>query len=310
MIDYDSYEPEIEKRYSRRHGANAPAKRRVRRDALAEAIPPRDASGNEFNPTYRSAHPDHYERLWVVETLGGFFADSLIEDVVRAVKRGKEANVYCCKADPATGLDLLAAKIYRPRAYRTLKNDAVYRQGRQVLDDEGKGAHDKRRQRADRDKTRFGRQARMISWIEHEYQTMQTLYAAGVDMPRPYAQRGNAILMEYVGEELEPAPTLNQVALGQREAQALLARLLRNVEQMLAHHLVHADLSAYNVLYWNGDIKIIDWPQAVDPRVNGQAEALLTRDVERICGYLGRYGAHADAAAIAAGLWSRYMTGR
>jgi RIO kinase 1 len=75
---------------------------------------------------------------------------------------------------------------------------------------------------------------------------------------------------------------------------------------MLALHRVHADFSAYNVLYWDGDIKIIDFPQAIDPRVNAQAEALLTRDVERICKYLGRFGALADAAALAADLWSRH----
>jgi RIO kinase 1 len=84
---------------------------------------------------------------------------------------------------------------------------------------------------------------------------------------------------------------------------------MRNVELMLAQHRVHADLSAYNLLYWDGAIKLIDFPQAVDPRINPHAESLLARDVERVCQYFSRFGIKADARRMARDLWSRYMHG-
>jgi RIO kinase 1 len=82
-----------------------------------------------------------------------------------------------------------------------------------------------------------------------------------------------------------------------------------NIERMLACHRIHADLSAYNILYWDRSIKIIDFPQAVDPRINRHAESLLARDVERVCQYFGRQGLKTDAPALSADLWSRYMRG-
>jgi len=73
---------------------------------------------------------------------------------LRQVKGGKEATVYCCAAHPATGQDLLAAKVYRPRIFRQLRNDARYRQGRQILGGTAKVVRDHRHLRAVRKGTR------------------------------------------------------------------------------------------------------------------------------------------------------------
>jgi RIO kinase 1 len=72
---------------------------------------------------------------------------------------------------------------------------------------------------------------------------------------------------------------------------------------MLANDRIHADLSAYNVLYWAEQAKIIDLPQAVDPYVNPEGLALLTRDLERLCDHFARYGIEADAVHLARDLW-------
>lgn len=67
-------------------------------------------------------------------TLDMFFREGWITDVSRQVKSGKEATVYCCQATPATGLPVLAAKVYRDRQDRTFRNDAFYREGRYIAD--------------------------------------------------------------------------------------------------------------------------------------------------------------------------------
>ena len=294
MKDYADYlddeEHDPADRRSRGAGGGRRPKRR-RAEGGADEVEPVGNAEAGFNPSFGSSR---HERAWILTYLGPFYDELVIADVLRQVKGGKEANVYCCAAHPSTGVDLIAAKVYRPRMFRNLANDALYREGRDVLDVEGKGVRDRRRLLAMRKRTDFGQEVLHTSWLANEYQTMRLLAEAGADVPRPLAHSDNAILMEYIGEEGWPAPTLNQVR-------------LRNVELFLARDRIHTDLSAHNVLYWAGEVRIIDFPQAVGPFVNPHAYALLTRDVERLCQYFARYGivSATDAPAITRDIWQR-----
>ena len=234
-----------------------------------------------------------------VPSLEGFYAEGLITEVVGRLKSGKEATVYCCRAHPATGAALLAAKVYRPLAHRAFKNDAVYQQGRVILD--------ARTRRAYRKKTRRGRTAQFGLWTSHEFETLRALHAAGADVPRPLARSGPAILMDYVGDGSGPAPVLDGVHLSSDEAAVLFGQVMRNVELFLACNVIHADLSGFNILYRPGRVTIIDFPQAVDPRFNPSALPLLTRDIHNVCAYFGRYGVEADPQRLAKHLWARFL---
>jgi RIO kinase 1 len=260
-----------------------------------------------FTPSFR---PAGHESAWLLNYLEPFYNSQVITDILRKVKGGKEANVYCCAAHPSTGLGLVAAKVYRPQMFRNLRNDARYRQGRAILDENGKAVYSRREALALEKKTRFGQQLRHVAWLETEYQTMQLLYQAGADVPKPLVQGNNVILMEYVGAENSPAATLNRVRLEPAEAARIFHRLVDNLSIMLSCHRVHADFSAYNVLYWEGTFKIIDFPQAVDPRRNPEALALFYRDVERLCQYFAHYplgkSEAQDAPSLADKLWGRY----
>ena len=144
-------------------------------------------------------------------------------------------------------------------------------------------------------------------WINNEWETLNTLYEAGADVPKPFERSGSAILMEYVGNGEVPAPMLHQVRLEKEEARPLFEKLVRNLELWLSCNRVHADLSAYNVLYWNGDVKVIDFPQAVDPRTNPSAQMLLARDVRNLCRYFSRLGVEVSAPRLADDLWGRFL---
>jgi len=258
----------------------------------------------DFNPTFSGSFHEHE---WIMESMGGFHRDHLITDVLYRVKGGKEATVYCCKAHPSTGRGLIAAKVYRPRMFRAMRNDAIYREGRETLGADGKAILDRRSLLAIRKKTRYGRRLTAASWLQHEYDTMSAFHAAGADVVEPIAIGNNAVLMEYVGDEGFGAPVLHSVRLAPDESQGLFDRLMKNVELFLSCELIHADLSAHNVLYWRGDFRIIDFPQAVDAFNNPNAFMLLSRDIERLCQYFERYGIRANAAEIAAGLWTRFL---
>lgn len=230
-----------------------------------------------------------------------FYAEGWISQVLYQLKSGKEATVFCCQAGGSTGRGLLAAKLYRARQHRTFRNDAIYQAGRVILD-----AHARR---AVKNKSRFGREAQQGLWINQEWEVLQQLHAVGADVPEPLARTEGAILMDYRGDEAGPAPRLQEIALPRDEAAHHFQVLMRNVELMLGNNVIHGDLSAYNVLYWDGAVTIIDLPQAVDPRFNPHALGLLERDVANLCGYFGKLGVPSDPTAITRDLWRRFLRG-
>lgn len=245
---------------------------------------------------------------WVLSSLTHFYEQDLIADVLREVKSGKEATVFCCTAGPASSAPLLAAKIYRPRMFRSLSNDAIYREGRTVRNESGKQVRLTGKGVPSRGSAK-GRAFQVSSWIGYEYATQELAYSLGVRTPKPFAQTGNGLLMAYLGDETTVAPRLCEIEVDRGEAQDLLDGLLEDIRRLLGAHRIHGDLSVYNILAWDGRPYIIDFAQAVDPRQGDSARSLLFRDVERVVAALGRYGARADARAVAASFWDEYMRG-
>ncbi len=258
-----------------------------------------------FNPAFLASRRD---APWILSSLTPLYTQRLITDVLCEAHSGKEATVYCCIAHPSTGADYLAAKIYRPRMFRSLRNDAIYRFSRVQRDEQGQAEHgNSRRGSAATRKSEKGRAAQVASWIEYEYQTQRLLHSHGADVPRPLAQVGNAVLMEYIGESEHPADRLSDVLLTTDEAPALFERILFNIELTLEHGRIHGDLSAYNILYWQGKITLIDFAQAVDPYHNSDVFSLFARDIERVCQYFADYGVQASPRSLARSIWTRHM---
>ena len=78
----------------------------------------------EFQFTYKAAR---FEEAWLLDSLFEIAEHKWISDVLRKVKGGKEASVYLCRSGVAVDAPLVAAKVYRPRMLRNLKNDQQYR---------------------------------------------------------------------------------------------------------------------------------------------------------------------------------------
>jgi RIO kinase 1 len=254
-----------------------------------------------FETTYR---PSRHEEGWLLESLGDFFADEVLTDLLFPVRGGKEATVYCCRGGPALDGRLVAAKIYRPRKHRELRNDAIYREGRGLLDHRGnrQRARDTRMARAVRRGTRAGKEATHVSWVMHEFTTLRALYSAGGSVPEPISATRNGILMGFVGDEDGAGPTLDRARFDRDQGEQLLAEALRNVELLLALGWVHGDLSPYNLMLWEGELVVIDLPQVCDVLGNPHALGLYLRDVERICRFFDR---NLDPRAVADDIWAR-----
>jgi RIO kinase 1 len=154
-----------------------------------------------------------------------------------------------------------------------------------------------------RKRSGYGEGLRHQSWIAYEMQTLQMMAEAGGDVPEPYDMGPNAILMEYIGEPGIPAPVLNSVHLDIGEAHDLYERVKTNLHLLLKLGRIHADLSAFNILYWKGEITLIDFPQVVLADENPSAWVIFKRDVQRICEYFNLQGVNARADALARTLW-------
>lgn len=167
----------------------------------------------------------------------------------------------------------IAVRVYRRRKFRNLKNDALYREGRDRLDLDGNVVTDDGMLHAMHKRSRYGLELMQTSWLEHAFKTMEVLARAGADVPTAFA------------------------------------RVLRNIEIMLDRDRVHGDLSAYNSLYWEGQITLIDFPQAINPHENHHAYRIFERDVARVCAYFAGQGVASEPGRIAAECGPPAITG-
>jgi RIO kinase 2 len=118
---------------------------------------------------------------------------------------------------------------------------------------------------------------------EKEFQAMQLVYKNGVSVPEPISQNRHVIAMGMIeGAELSKYKEI-------QKPEKILKEILRNVRKAyLKAHVIHADLSEYNIILKpDGHILIIDWPQYVKAD-HANSEELLERDLKNILTFFNR----------------------
>ncbi len=126
----------------------------------------------------------------------------------------------------------------------------------------------------------------MVVWTRKEFSNLKRMHEAGVDVPKPICFYQNVLVMEFIGKDGVRAPLLKEAweqgLLGEEEAEDIFWKIIENVKRMYwKAGLVHADLSEYNVMLWNGKTYIIDVSQAV--RLDHpHAHSFLQRDLYNI----------------------------
>ncbi|AWN24406.1 SudD [Deinococcus irradiatisoli] len=214
----------------------------------------------------------------------------LVTDVLAEIKSGKEATVYLAQGE--TGL--IGLKIYRDVAARSFKNTGDYGLGLARSSDAVHKAIAKRGSR--------GAAALQDLWVASEYMVLWTLWQAGLRVPRPlvgpdpfdYVQTSPAVLMAFIGDGEAPAPRLSDVRLSPEEAQQAWQQALEGMARLLKLGLVHGDYSTYNLLWWEGSVTMIDFPQVSD-KTNPNFQSLLRRDAESLAQSFRRLGIRQDA---------------
>ncbi|EGD79868.1 Riok3 protein [Salpingoeca rosetta] len=130
-------------------------------------------------------------------------------------------------------------------------------------------------------------------WAEKEMANLARLERAGIPCPHVYLQRRHVLVMSFIGRNGRPAPKLKDVD-WERKSQRNLVRCYQQVCDYMCTmynqcHLVHCDLSEYNILWFDRMAWIIDVGQSVETQ-HARALAYLYRDCENVCKYFERVG--------------------
>jgi RIO kinase 1 len=178
----------------------------------------------------------------------------------------------------------------------TFRNDVEYREGRQF--------RKSRDRRAVEAMTTYGKRLLQDRWTGHEFDVMSRLWEAGVSVPFPVSYADDVFHLEDVGSRAGAAPQLAGARLGRPELLDAWDQLIEALRGMVAEGIAHADLSAFNLLWWDGRLVVIDLPQAVDVAANPQGLDFLHRDVANVCRWFARHGIDHDPDDVFAELLS------
>lgn len=216
-----------------------------------------------------------------------------VHEIVGELKSGKEATVYLGRSP----LGHVAVKIFRDVEVRSFQRDQRYLDGRWV--------GDARLAKAIRHRSGRGRRALKALWAAHEYLVLWRLWNAGLSVPEPLvgpeafdvAEAGEVVLMRFVGDADAPAPRVSDAELDAEAAHEAFDQATALMAACWRSGLVHGDLSAYNLLWWQGRVVLIDFPQAMERDRPGAPE-LLAQDAASLALSFRRLGVQADPDEI------------
>lgn len=243
--------------------------RRMRRlESQVDALRTRDKD-SATRKTYDQVF-DHAALLTIASLIG----DGVISTLDYPVNTGKEASVF--HATDAKGREK-ALKIYRI-ANATFRNIAMYIEG------------DPRFKRVKR-----ATKPTIFAWAQKEYKNLVRMDDAGVRVPRPERVLNNVLVMEYIGDETRPAPSLKEISL--EDPAAVYEDVLANMRGIRKAGLVHADFSEYNLLWWDDQVVVIDVGQAV-PLDHPRGEEWFQRDLTNIARFFKRLRVDTSPATV------------
>jgi len=254
----------------------------AKRDRHRRSLPPEAGDDSTFGltegdrwstwdqsaPTERGPRP---YPPWLVTDLAA------VDTELGILKTGKEADVFLLRRSvPGTDRScLLAAKRYRASEHKMFQRDSEYLEGLRV--------RESRMNRAIANRSAAGRSMIAIQWAGAEFAALSQLHHDGLPVPYPVQVLGTEVLLEFIGSpDGTAAPRLAETRPDGRELAWLWTQLVEALTAMARLGYAHGDMSAYNLLAWEGRLYIIDVPQVVDVIANPRGGQFLDRDAANV----------------------------
>ena len=183
----------------------------------------------------------------------------IIYEIFGVISTGKEANVY--RAIDIEG-NPLAIKIYR------IRNPEIQFMWKYIEGDP-RFLHVRKKPRNI-----------VFAWAEKEYKNLSRAAKANVRVPKVIISIENVLVMEFIGKNNIAAPKLKDVEI--KNPSKIFNIIIEYMRKLYTDaHLVHGDLSEFNILMDNNNPVIIDISQAV-PLDHPNSNEFLIRDVKNI----------------------------
>jgi RIO kinase 1 len=203
-------------------------------------------------------------------------AKKYIKALGGVISTGKEANVFFADGTDENGEKIaIAVKIYR------IETSEFYKMDEYIFGDKRF------------DLRRVSKKDLIYIWAEKEFRNLQRAHTNGVNVPKPVVYFRNILIMEFLGEDEIPSPTLNEIGGMLREytdPERLFRETIKNVEKLYKKaELVHSDLSEYNIILHKDTPYLIDMGQAVlidHPK----AMEYLSRDLKNLTRFFRKFG--------------------
>lgn len=197
--------------------------------------------------------------------LGKLISDGIIDQVDFPISTGKEANIF---RGTTPEKKFVAIKIYRTSTM-TFKHIASYIEG------DPRFAYGYK-----------NRRDIIPEWAKKEYKNLALLRQAKVRAPIPIKCVQNILVMSYIGDAVKPAPLLKDVFL--QNPRKIFDEIITFVGRMYKNQVVHADLSAFNILWFRQKPYIIDVGQAV-LLDHPSSHEFLIRDIYNVVQFFKKY---------------------
>jgi len=219
----------------------------------------------------RSEERDVLEEVFDRSTLMiiyDFMNKGIIDEIHGVQSAGKEARVYWGKDKQGNEL---AIKIY-------LTVSAEFKKGMlKYIEGDPRFKHVKR-----------GTRSLISAWAQKEYRNLEQATAARVRVPKPIAVKNNVLIMEFIGENGDVAPSLKE--LPPKNPAKIYQTIIGYLKRLYGKaELVHGDLSEYNIMVYKGKPILFDVAQAVSLE-HPMADFLMRRDLTNLNKFFSRLG--------------------
>lgn len=196
--------------------------------------------------------------------------NGMLEKINGVISTGKESVVLHADSDPSCAEMILpkecAIKVFKTTLYEFKTRDKYIE--------------------ADyRFKDRFSKQnPRKIvhMWAEKEMHNMMRMQKIGLNCPNMICLKKHVLVMSFIGRDNKPAPKIKDIILKDEEWPSVYEEVVDGMHKLFKEgHMIHADLSEYNILWHYKKCWFIDVSQSVEPD-HPHGLKFLLRDCQNI----------------------------
>ncbi|MBO96718.1 MAG: serine protein kinase RIO [Euryarchaeota archaeon] len=139
-----------------------------------------------------------------------------------------------------------------------------------------------------------GRHRELVNiWVKKEFRNLRRMRKHGIRVPLPISYNKNVLVMELIGDT-SAAPRLRDIEVD-KKLETFSEMLDMVAVSWQKANLVHADLSEYNILWYEGQPWFIDVGQGVTEQ-HPHSEEFLVRDVTRLVHWINKQGYEVELA--------------